>query len=176
MACEALGLLPAAGPGPVSAILESQGLAPACPHWDPSQLPRATGLQPVTLQMGMSCILMVGVNPRHLKFIQPGWGDEGPQAATMRSRPPAALLPPGTRAAAEQAGGRWLPQRQPLKQMYYKSWKPRIGDLDGDDFIGLGFSIAIKFSFLTRGKSRRQKWQGVGQEPLVLLGKSTTLG
>lgn len=32
----------------MSTILESQSLAPACPHQDPSQLPSATCLQPVS--------------------------------------------------------------------------------------------------------------------------------
>lgn len=94
-------------------IRESQGLAPACPRQNPSQLPKATCLQPVSTG-GYELILKVVTTTQHLKFIQPMSGavvgrelkavrqpqsDPAPQAS-------GGSLPSDIRETAEQAGGR----------------------------------------------------------------------
>lgn len=92
------------------------------PSWNPkvqalSALSResfltAYGNMPLTYLsalVGMSQILVVMMNPQHLRFIQPIMG---------RGRPLEALLL-DIHEAVKQAGGRGLPQRQPLKRTHY---------------------------------------------------------
>lgn len=59
--------------------------------------------------------------------------------------------------------------------MHYESWKPSTRDLEGEDFIDLGFSIVPIF-FPDQGQKQKTRvGGGGGKEALVLLGRIIAL-